>query len=133
MKKTLFCLSRWLINLFLIAALLLAAAVWLPEAFHMKAYVVKSSSMEPAVKVGSVIYLRDYRENEPICPGDIISFTVGDAMVTHRIVSVNQEEKTVVTKGDANRVCDPEVLPWSAIRGKVEFQLPFIGYLLLRK
>lgn len=133
MKKTLFYLSRWLINLFLIAALLLAAAVWLPKAFHMKAYVVKSSSMEPAISVGSVIYLRDYREDEPICPGDIVSFTVGDVMVTHRIVSVNQEEKTAVTKGDANQVCDPEELPWSAIQGKVEFQLPFLGYLLLRK
>ena len=52
MKKALPSLGRWLVNLFLVLALLLAAAVWLPEAFHMRAYVVKSSSMEPAIRVG---------------------------------------------------------------------------------
>ena len=76
---------------------------------------------------------RSYREDEPVCPGDIVSFPAGGAMVTHRIVSVNQEEKTAVTKGDANKVCDPETLPLSAIEGKVEFHLPLVGYLLLRK
>lgn len=133
MKKALPDVCRWLVNLFLIMALLLAAAVWLPEAFHMRAYVVKSSSMEPSIRVGSIIYLRPYREDEPVCPGDIVSFQAGGAMVTHRIVSVNQEEKTAVTKGDANKVCDPETLSLSAIEGKVEFHLPLIGYLLLRK
>ena len=43
MLKTVF---RWFTNLVLAAALLLAAAVWLPQAFHMKAYVVMSSSMD---------------------------------------------------------------------------------------
>ena len=58
MKKAFQYLIRWSINLALIAALLLAAAVWLPGLFHMKAYVVKSSSMEPAIMAGSVIYVR---------------------------------------------------------------------------
>lgn len=133
MKKAIQNLSFWLVNLFLATALLLAAAVWLPEVFHMKAYVVKSSSMEPAIKAGSVIYVSQYDPDEPVCPGDIVSFPAGGAMVTHRIVSVNQEEKTAVTKGDANKVCDPETLPLSAIEGKVEFHLPLVGYLLLRK
>ena len=133
MKKALPSLGRWLVNLFLVLALLLAAAVWLPEAFHMRAYVVKSSSMEPAIRVGSIIYLRPYREDEPVCPGDIVSFPAGGAMVTHRIVSVNQEEKTAVSYGYANKLCDPDTVPLSAIEGKVEFHLPLVGYLLLRK
>ena len=89
MKKALPSLGRWLVNLFLVLALLLAAAVWLPEAFHMRAYVVKSSSMEPAIRVGSIIYLRPYGEDERVCRVYIVSFPGGGALVTHRIVSVN--------------------------------------------
>ena len=132
MKKALPSLGRWLVNLFLVLALLLAAAVWLPEAFHMRAYVVKSSSMEPAIRVGSIIYLRPYREDEPVCPGDIVSFQAGSVMVTHRVVSVNQREGTIITKGDANALCDSVPVSQEAIYGKVRFQIPWIGYLLLR-
>lgn len=132
MKHVFTKMFRWIINLAFAFALLLAAAVWLPEAFHMRAYVVKSSSMEPAIKAGSVIYVREYREDEEVCPGDIVSFRAGEVMVTHRIVSVNQEEGTAVTKGDANQVCDSAPLLLGEIQGKVQFQLPFLGYLLLR-
>ena len=106
MKKAIQNLSFWLVNLFLATALLLAAAVWLPEVFHMKAYVVKSSSMEPAIKAGSVIYVSQYDPDEPVCPGDIVSFQAGNVMVTHRVVSVDLENNAIVTKGDANAVCD---------------------------
>ena len=127
--KTLF---HWFTNLFLAAALLLAAAVWLPPFFHMKAYVVKSSSMEPAITAGSVVYVSQYREDESISTGDIVSFQAGDAMVTHRIVSVDREHGMAVTKGDANQVCDSVPLSLDAIEGKVRFHIPSIGYLLLR-
>ena len=133
MKQSMQSLSCWLTNLLLATAVFLAAAAWLPGFLHMKACVVESSSMEPVIKAGSVIYVSQYGQDEQICPGDIVSFPAGGAMVTHRIVSVNQEEKTAVTKGDANKVCDPETLPLSAIEGKVEFHLPLVGYLLLRK
>lgn len=132
MKKAIQNLSFWLVNLFLATALLLAAAVWLPEVFHMKAYVVKSSSMEPAIKAGSVIYVSQYDPDEPVCPGDIVSFQAGNVMVTHRVVSVDLENNTIVTKGDANAVCDAMPVSQKELYGKVRFQIPWIGYLLLR-
>ena len=125
-------LIRWSINLALAAALLLAAAVWLPGLFHMKAYVVKSSSMEPAIKAGSVIYVSQYREGETISPGDIVSFQTGDAKVTHRVVAVDTEQGSVITKGDANKTRDSQPVTFDAIEGKVRFHIPVIGYLLLR-
>ena len=125
-------LIRWSINLALAAALLLAAAVWLPGLFHMKAYVVKSSSMEPAIKAGSVIYVSQYREEETISPGDIVSFQTGDAKVTHRVVAVDTEQGSVITKGDANKTRDSQPVTFDAIEGKVRFHIPVIGYLLLR-
>lgn len=125
-------LIRWSINLALAAALLLAAAVCLPGLFHMKAYVVKSSSMEPAIKAGSVIYVSQYREEETISPGDIVSFQTGDAKVTHRVVAVDTEQGSVITKGDANKTRDSQPVTFDAIEGKVRFHIPVIGYLLLR-
>lgn len=130
--KVLKTMFRWFINLVLAAALLLAAAVWLPQAFHMKAYVVASSSMEPAITAGSVVYVSQYRDDEPVLAGDIVSFRSGTAMVTHRIVSVDTEHGLAVTRGDANQVCDSAPLSLEAIEGKVRFHIPGIGYLLLR-
>lgn len=132
MKKAMQYLIRWSINLALAAALLLAAAVWLPGLFHMKAYVVKSSSMEPAIKAGSVIYVSQYREEETISPGDIVSFQTGDAKVTHRVVAVDTKQGSVITKGDANKTRDSQPVTFDAIEGKVRFHIPVIGYLLLR-
>lgn len=132
MKKAIQYLIRWSINLALAAVLLLAAAVWLPSLFHMKAYVVKSSSMEPAIMAGSVIYVSQYREDESVSPGDIVSFRTGDAKVTHRVVAVDSEHGIVTTKGDANQVCDSQPITFDAIEGKVRFHIPVIGYLLLR-
>lgn len=132
MKKAMQYLIRWSINLALAAALLLAAAVWLPGLFHMKAYVVKSSSMEPAIKAGSVIYVSQYREEETISPGDIVSFQTGDAKITHRVVAVDTEQGSVITKGDANKTRDSQPVTFDAIEGKVRFHIPVIGYLLLR-
>ena len=132
MKKAFQYLIRWSINLALIAALLLAAAVWLPGLFHMKAYVVKSSSMEPTIRPGSVIYVSPYREEETVSPGDIVSFQTGDAKVTHRVAAVDLEHGIVTTKGDANQVCDSQPITFDAIEGKVRFHIPAIGYLLLR-
>jgi len=132
MKKAFQYLFRWFINFVLAAAVFLAAAVWLPGLFHMKAYVVKSSSMEPAIMAGSVIYVSPYGEDEPVLPGDIVSFQAGDAKVTHRVVTVDQEHGIVTTKGDANQVCDSNPTAFDAIEGKVRFHIPAIGYLLLR-
>ena len=132
MKKAFQYLIRWSINLVFGAALLLAAAIWLPGLFHMKAYVVKSSSMEPAIKAGSVIYVSQYREGETISPGDIVSFQTGDAKVTHRVVAVDTEQGSVITKGDANKTRDSQPVTFDAIEGKVRFHIPVIGYLLLR-
>ena len=79
-----------------------------------------------------VIYVKPYGEDEPIRQGDIVSFSTGDVMVTHRIVYVDQEEGVVTTKGDANQVHDSAPVPFDAILGKVRFHIPEIGYLLLR-
>ena len=88
--------------------------------------------MEPTIAVGSVIYVSQYKPEELVSPGDIVCFQTGEAMVTHRIVSVDLEKGTAITKGDGNQVSDPKPLLLEEIQGKVRFHIPGIGYLLLR-
>lgn len=102
--------------------------VELPWAFGCKPEVVLSGSMEPLFPVGSVIY---YKETpfESIQQGDIITFTSGEATVTHRVVSIDSESQTFRTKGDANPSTDSGSVPYSKVKGKVEkVVLPYFGY-----
>ena len=50
--------------------------------------------------------------------GDVITFTQDGILKTHRIISIDQENKKMVTKGDANPTADPAI-DYSDISGKV--------------
>lgn len=69
-------------------------------------YAVASGSMEPEYKVGSLVFAKK-AEPENIRPGDCITYTFGSSTVTHRVVAVDYEQRTCITKGDANEKEDP--------------------------
>lgn len=55
--------------------------------------------------------------------------------IRRRIAVVNDRllhGDSIITKGDANALCDSVPVSQEAIYGKVRFQIPWIGYLLLR-
>ena len=121
-----------------ILALLLIISV-IPVPGNFKVLTVLSGSMEPAIKTGSVVFVKpahstgsgqaDYKI------GDIITF--GDqegskVLTTHRIVKTEYEdEKTLYTvKGDANKAADIRKVPSENVVGKTLFSIPFLGYLL---
>jgi len=54
---------------------------------------------------------------------------MGRISIIHRVVEVREEG--FVTKGDANRHPDPEVVHPDQIRGKVIFTIPKIGWIPL--
>jgi len=95
--------------------------------------VIGGGSMEPAMGLGSAIVV------EPVDPGalavgDIVSMQVGPERTTytHRIVAVvdRADGRWIRTKGDANATPDPTLVPATAVIGRVEFVIPFAGYLL---
>ncbi len=94
-----------------------------------KFLVVRSGSMEPAIKTGSVIMVRP-AENYKV--GDIITFRQDEKIsVTHRIFAEkkNKEGEAVyTTKGDANSKDDGNSVKRSDIIGKLQFRAPFAGY-----
>ena len=105
-RKGVFMLKIFTKSLWIIASIVLGCVVILalilsvPKAAGIQPYVVLSGSMEPALQVGSVVWV-DVRKTEAGI-GDAVTFERDGRTVTHRIVG--KTEKGYLTKGDANRV-----------------------------
>jgi signal peptidase len=98
-----------------------------------RAYIVLSGSMEPAVKVGSVVISTP---KYTYLPGDIVTFSLNNDkknMVTHRIEFKQYPEgingnPVYITSGDANKTFDQGVIKNENIYGKVTLNVPYLGY-----
>jgi len=119
-------------NIFFFILLLVIALVGislLPLPNNYKIYSVSTGSMEPVLKVGSLIVVKpqkDYHKN------DIVTAKTKDPKntVTHRIVNVLRSGTNVAfeTKGDANNSKDFSAVLKNDIIGKVIFSIPFLGF-----
>ena len=110
-----------------VVVLLLVVSV-IPIPGNYKVLVVLSGSMEPTIKVGSIVTVKPRQEYKI---DDIITFNSGGKTpTTHRIVDIGEEnEKTLYTvKGDANEEPDLKPVPKNSVIGKVLFSVPFLGY-----
>jgi len=106
----------------------------LPITGNYKFMVVRSGSMEPSVKMGSIVLVKP---SANYSVDDIISFNAGfrgpdgkDVPVTHRVIEmrVDQGDPIYVTKGDANEDPDTRELNHRNVIGKVLISVPYIGY-----
>ena len=61
--------------------------------------------------------------------GVVITFEIGDGLVTHRIVKSSPSGLT--TKGDANPTNDPWTIPQQSVVGSVVAVVPRLGYALV--
>ena len=114
----------------LIGLLLLTTIVPIPGNFKVK--VVKSGSMEPAIKTGGIVVIHPSSEYNV---GDVITFgkdTKTQIPTTHRIVSIDGTGplRSFQTKGDNNDAVDPSPTHLSEISGKMLFTVPYVGYIL---
>jgi signal peptidase len=95
--------------------------------------IIGGSSMEPAIHLGSAIVIGPVAP-EDLAEGDMVSLQVGPnrTTFTHRIVAVvpRPDGVWVRTKGDANADPDPTLVPATSIVGRVEWSVPWAGYLL---
>jgi len=90
-------------------------------------------SMEPSIPLGSAIVIAPV-DPATLAVGDVVSMRVteANAIFTHRIEAVvdRSDGRYIRTKGDANAEADPTLVPASAIMGRVELSVPYLGYLL---
>ena len=119
----------------MVAILLIFSAF--PIAGNYKIFVVQSGSMEPAIKMGSLVIVKpalstssgqaDYKI------GDVITFgpySKTKAPTTHRIydIKVVNGQPVYITKGDANNAPDTREVTKRDILGKVLFSIPYLGF-----
>lgn len=118
-------------TLIMILLLVVALTILVPMVMGMKELAVLSGSMEPTIPVGSIVYVKPM-EAEQLEPGDVCTFKLSDGstLVTHRVVSIDHENRTLVTQGDANDVPDGD-LPFAQVVGKGVFHLPLLGFITM--
>jgi signal peptidase len=125
---------KWLTNLMLVLVVLaVLLGLVVPAAIGSRALVVFSGSMEPALHVGGLAFIRS-ADPATVSEGDIIAYgPEHDPSITvcHRVVEVmDSPEIAFRTKGDANEDPDPWDVPAAALEGKVNFSVPYAGYVL---
>ena len=103
-------------------------AIAAPLALGFHPVIVLSGSMEPAYRVGSIIYYKQVSFEE-IRVGDPITFHGEDANVriTHRVVENRVFMGEFVTKGDANSAEDKNPIPYDNFIGIVRLTIPRAG------
>ena len=117
-----------LLTALLVAALLFAAAIYLPNIVGIKPLIVLSGSMEPNYPVGSLVYVQK-RAPEQLKKGDVVTFYLSkDTVVTHRIVAVDSENRKFQTKGDANDTADGTPVLFQNCIGTPILSVPKLGY-----
>ena len=95
----------------------------------IKLFTVQSGSMEPSIKVGSMVITKSQDIYEI---NDVITFKDREdsrKTTTHRIVG--KEDTGIMrytTQGDANDAADSNAVLPNQIIGKVIFKVPYFGY-----
>lgn len=132
-KKT---ISDIFTTVIILLSMVLLTVGLLPKITSYDGYYVTSVSMEPAIKKGDLIFVKEVAFEE-VEVGDVLTFTRegSEKWFSHRVVKIDNVEKSFKTKGDNNTVEDPIYTSYDEVVGRVEKKFPIIGYvpMLLEK
>lgn len=113
----------------LLAVMAVALPFSVPKLFGYQIYNVLTQSMEPAMPVGSAIYVKRC-DPQALRQGEIITFRLSEAtglVETHRVVENDTQAKQLITKGDANALPDVNPVSYERVVGKVVICIPVLG------
>lgn len=124
---------RWLGSCLLLGVLaLMLLVVLVPRVTGVQFVTVLSGSMSPTFDRGAVLVVRPV-EPAAIKVGDVIVYRQAHdatSTVAHRVTAVNGDgsSASLETKGDANEMPDRDLVPVADVVGRVEFDVPLLGY-----
>ena len=113
----------------LLAVMAVALPFSVPKLFGYQIYNVLTQSMEPAMPVGSAIYVKRC-DPQALRQGEIITFRFSEAtglVETHRVVENDTQARQLITKGDANALPDVNPVSYERVVGKVVMCIPVLG------
>ena len=95
----------------------------------LQVFNVISGSMRPTYNVGDLLYVKQV-DPDSVKVGDPITFVLNEDLVvaTHRVVSVDRENRQFITKGDANETEDANPVHFNNLIGVPVFAIPLLGY-----
>lgn len=97
--------------------------------FPVRPMVIATGSMEPLIYPGDVVLVKSIDLNQ-LKVGDIIQYKSESIYIFHRIIEILDDNGEIKyqTKGDNNSAVDPEQVKGDAIRGKVAYIIPKVGW-----
>ena len=110
----------------LMAVIVLCLPLTAPRFMGYEIYEVVSGSMEPAIPMGSVLYVEQV-DPADLVVDDVVAFHRDDSVVAHRVVANRTSLGELVTKGDANNAEDPDPVPYENVVGIVARHVPILG------
>ena len=114
-------------NIFVLILFVLAMAMLFPRLAGLQPYNIETQSMAPEYAAGTLIYVKK-TDFDKLKPGDVITYVNPEgSAVTHRITEIDNEDRSLRTKGDANEFEDIMSVAEENIVGKVVFKVPHLG------
>lgn len=120
-----------LATLIIVLIIVVCGAIMVPKVFGYEVYGILSGSMLPDYPIGSLVYVQ-HEDAKNIEVGDVITFDMAadsDVVATHRVVAINEDEESFVTKGDNNDTVDSNPVSFQRLIGKVVLCIPMLGYI----
>lgn len=92
---------------------------------------IVSESMEPTLEINDVVIVQECEPSQ-LQIGDIITFGQDGRIISHRISDITKEKGTIKfkTKGDNNKILDPDIIDSGQVYGKVLFKIKKIGKII---
>lgn len=111
---------------FLYILVVIYLLAFIPSLWGHKPLVVISGSMEPTLKVGSLLYYHD-KNLDDFKKGDILVYKAKDHIISHRVVE--NLESGFITKGDANNTNDSIIVNEKQVLGEgTNWCIPYLGF-----
>ncbi len=119
-----------LYDMFLIVQTIVKPGVT-PDFFGYRTFSIITGSMEPEINIDDIVIVKRV-DRIDIRNGDIITFTIDNETITHRVLNISFADGELIytTKGDRNDVSDIEKIEYRQIEGKYVGKIPKAGKIL---
>jgi len=99
-----------------------------PDFMGYKPFIVLSGSMEPVFFPGDLVLMKEVSV-DTLEEMDIIAFRMGDSVITHRIIEINNVDGAprYVTKGDNNNIADTVAVLPQMVEGRFILSISKLG------
>ena len=100
----------------------------IPSFLGKKLFIVETDSMKPLFDGGDLIVTKNI-DPKTLEVGDVIAYSEGKVVVTHRIEEIQEEENKLqfITKGDANNAADIEPVVEDNVESIYWFKIKGMG------